>query len=151
MQSKSAHIPVQYGSPISLELAKRVMTAAEAEAAANNWPVVIVIVDSGGNIVMLHKLDQTQLGSISIAESKAKTAVNFRCPTKVLEELLAAGGRELWWLSMDNVVALEGGTPLMLDGKIIGGIGVSGMLPGQDAQVAVAGANALAGHMGEKL
>ncbi|MBN2042002.1 MAG: heme-binding protein [Spirochaetes bacterium] len=145
MQSKSANDPVQYGSPITLGLAKKVMAAAEAEAAANNWPVVIAIVDSGGNMVMVLKLDHAQLGSIYVAESKAKTSVNFKCATRFLEELLASGGRELCLLTMGEVLTLEGGFPLIMDGKIIGGIGVSGMMSDQDAQVALAGSNALAG------
>jgi uncharacterized protein GlcG (DUF336 family) len=93
---------------------------------------------------MLHKLDQTQLASIDIAQAKAETAVNYKCPTKVWQDLLASGGEELRLLTMNGIVALEGGIPLIMDGKIIGGIGVSGMHPEQDTRVAVAGANALA-------
>ncbi len=143
MKNKPEQGPPEYGPPISLELAKKVMAAAEAEAAANCWTVVIVIVDSGGNLVMLHKLDQIQLASIAIAQSKAETAVNYKCPTKVWQELLASGGEELRLLTMKGIVALEGGIPLIMDGKIIGGIGVSGMHPTQDTRVAIAGSNAL--------
>lgn len=85
-------LPIPYGQPLSLELAKRVMAAAETEAVAHHFPQVIVIVDSGGNLVMLHRLDQADLGSISVAQAKAQTAVNFRVPTKVLAEALASGG-----------------------------------------------------------
>lgn len=145
MQPKPTQVPLQYGPPISLELAKKVMAAAEAEAVANRWPMVIVIVDSGGHLVMLHKLDQAALGSVSVAQFKAETAVNFKCPTKVFEEALAGGGLGLRVLSMSNLIALEGGIPLLLDGKIVGAIGVSGMLPAQDGQVGSAGANALEG------
>ena len=143
MKSQSGQVPPQYGTPIQLELAKKVMEAAEAEAVANNWTVVIAIVDSGANLVMLHKLNQTQLGSIAIAQSKAETAINFKCPTKVWGELLSSGGLEFSLLSMRNLIALEGGVPLIQNEKIIGAIGVSGMHPAQDTQVAVAGSRAL--------
>ena len=134
---------VEYGPPITLELAKKVMEAAEAEAAANSWPMAIAIVDSGGHLVILHKMDQTQLASIDIARSKAETAVNYKAPTKLWQEILASGGEELRLLTMQGVIALEGGIPLVQEGKIIGAIGVSGMLPIYDSQVAVAGCNAL--------
>jgi glc operon protein GlcG len=145
MQPEPIQVPAEYGPPITLELAKRVMASAEAEAASNHWTVVIVIVDSGGNLVMLHKQDQTPLGSIAIAQSKAETAVNFKCATKVREEALASGGLELRLLTIRNLIALEGGIPLILDDKIIGAIGVSGMHPSQDSQVAIAGSNSLTG------
>lgn len=134
---------LEYGVPISLELAKRVMAAAEAEALANGWPVAISIVDSGGHLVMLHKLDHTQLGSLTIARLKAETALNFKRPTKTFEETLASGGAGLKVLSMAGVTALEGGILLMQAGKIVGAIGVSGVHSSQDAQVATAGAAAL--------
>ena len=143
MQSKPVQGPPEYGPPISLELAKKVMAAAEAEAVANCWTVVIFIVDSGGNPVMMHKLDQTQHASTAIAQSKAETAVNYKCPTKVWQDILASGGEELRLLTMKDTIALEGGIPLVVDEKIIGAIGVSGMHPTQDTQVAIAGANAL--------
>ena len=136
-------LPMHYGAPISLALARTVMAAAEAEAIANQWPMVIAIVDSGGNLVMLHKLDQAQLGSIAIAQGKAQTAANFRRPTKVFEDSVSAGGLGLRVLSMPNVTALEGGLPLLIDGQVVGAIGVSGMRSMQDAQVAAAGASVL--------
>ena len=135
----------EYGPPISFELAKKVIAAAEAEAVANNWAVAIVIVDSGGNPVMLHKLDQTQLSSVDLAQAKAETAVSYKCPTKIWQDLLASGGEELRLITMKSIIALEGGIPLIIDGKIIGAIGVSGVFPMQDSQVAAAGADALAG------
>jgi uncharacterized protein GlcG (DUF336 family) len=137
------HLPPDYGVPISLDRAKRVMAAAEAEAVANRWPMVIAIVDSGGHLVMLHKLDQAQHASVQIAQRKAETAVNFRRPTKLIEDTLTAGGAGLRLLTMPGVTALEGGMPLLVDGKVVGAIGVSGMQSGQDAQVAQAGAQAL--------
>lgn len=143
MQPVPASHPPKYGAPIALEDAKRVVAAAEAEAMAHQWPMVIAIVDSGGHLVMLHRLDQAQHGSVSIAQLKAETAVNFRRPTKAFEEAVANGGIGLRILSMPGVCALEGGLPLMVEGEIVGAIGVSGMQSTQDAQVAVAGANAL--------
>ena len=135
--------PPPYGPPITLEAAKKVMAAAEAEAVKNNWSVVIAIIDSGGNMVMLHKFDDTQLASISIAEGKARTALMFKQPSKNLEEAIAAGGRGLRFTPLKNITPLEGGHPIVVDGKIIGAIGVSGVLSVQDTQIARAGIDAL--------
>jgi len=143
--SSSSQKPVEYGPPISLDLAKQVMAAAEAEAAANGWPMVIVIVDSGAHLVLLHKLDQVQLGSIVIAQRKAETSAKMRRPTKVLEDAVIAGGPGLRLLSLDGITALEGGLPILREGKVIGAIGVSGMSSAQDGLVAAAGAKAITG------
>jgi len=132
-----------YGMPITLDQAKKAMAAAEAEAKKNNWPVAIVILDSGGNMVMMQKLDNTQHGSVDIARGKASTAVNLRRPTKALQDAIAAGGENLRLLAVHGVYPLEGGIPLVVDGKIVGGIGVSGVLSGQDAQCAAAGQAAI--------
>jgi len=141
----SVGLPPRYGSPIPLALAKRVMEAAEAEANRQGWPVVIAVVDSTGHLVLLHGLDQAQYASNTIAVLKAETAVNFRRPTKVFEDMIAAGGVGLRLLSAPNIAALEGGLPLMVRGEIVGAIGVSGMQSAQDAQVARAGVDALGG------
>jgi len=132
-----------YGTPISLEQAKKVMAAAEAEAQKNNWPVAITVVDSGGHVVAVHRLDDTQLGSIQFAEDKARTAVLYRRPSKAFEDAVAGGGIGLRVLGLPGAAPYEGGVPIFLDGKIIGGIGVSGVLPQQDGQIANAGASAL--------
>ena len=132
-----------YGPPISLVLAKQVMAAAEKEAIANQWPMAIAIVDSTGHLALFHRLDQTQLGSVAVSIAKAETALNFRRPTKVFEDLMAAGGAGLRLSTMPGVAALEGGVPIVVDGHVIGAIGVSGMLSSQDAQVAAAGLAAL--------
>ena len=134
----------RYGTPISLATAKVVMEAAEAEAVRNRWPMVIAIVDSTGHLVALHRLDQAQYGSVHVALAKAETALNFRPPTKDFEDSIAAGGVGLRLLAMPTVTPLEGGIPLLRDGDIVGAIGVSGMQSSQDAQVAQAGAKALA-------
>lgn len=142
MSSSSAPSPIPYGPPLSLVMAKRIMASAEAEAVENSWPMVIAIVDSGGQLVMLHRLDQAQHGSTAIAQFKAETAVNFKRPTGVFEQTLASGGPGLRVLSMSNLIAVEGGLPLIVDGQIVGGIGVSGMQSSQDTRVAEAGAAA---------
>ncbi len=143
MTASPPSTPPEYGPPISLSVATRVMEAAQAEAMANHWPMVIAIVDTTGNLVMLHKLDHAQLGSVRIAQAKAETAVKFKRATKVFEDLLAGGGVGLRVLAMEAVCPLEGGVPLIAEGKVIGAIGVSGMLSTQDAQVAAAGSSAL--------
>jgi uncharacterized protein GlcG (DUF336 family) len=131
-----------YGSPIDMSAAKKVMAAAEAEATKNNWGVAIAIVDSGANLVMLQRLDNAQLSSVRIAEAKAKTAAEFRRPTKVFEDAVGGGGIGLRVLSFGASVA-EGGVPIVSGGKVVGAIGVSGVQSHQDAQVAQAGADAL--------
>jgi glc operon protein GlcG len=139
----SAHAQVvPYGAPISLEQAKKAMAGAEAEAKKNNWPVVIVILDSGGQLVMLQRLDNAQWGSVDIAKEKARSAVALRRPTKALQDLISQGGANLRLLNIGFSV-LEGGIPIIADGKIIGGIGVSGVTSQQDAQTALAGIDAM--------
>ena len=134
--------PAPYGAPISLEQAKKAMAAAEAEARKNNWPVVISIVDSGGHLVALQRLD-AQTASVDISIGKATTAAAFRRPSKALEDSLAPGGSALRILAVRSATPLQGGVPILVDGKIIGAIGVSGVLASQDEQVAMAGAAVL--------
>ena len=142
VQVKIAEGAEPYGPPITLAMAKKIMAAAEAEATRNGWEVVIAIVDSGANLVMLHRLDNAQLGSLVLAPGKAKTAADFRRPTKVFETAIAEGGVKLKLLKL-NGVPMEGGLPIILDGKIIGAVGVSGVTSAQDAIVAAAGIEAL--------
>jgi glc operon protein GlcG len=137
-------MPPRYGPPITLGQARVVMAAAEAEALANDWPMVVAIVGSGGQLVMLHALDHTQHGSVPVAQGKAETAVNFRRPSKLFEDAVASGSLGLRLLGMHNLLPLDGGLPLIIDGCVIGAIGVSGMQSTQDAQVAAAGVAALA-------
>ncbi len=134
--------PPPYGAAIDLATAKKVMAAAEQEAAKNNWPVAIAIVDQAGFLVLFQRLDNTQLGSVEVAIQKAHTAVMYRRPTKVFEDRLAQGGADLKLLKLPGL-PLEGGIPILHQGKVIGGIGVSGVLSNQDAQVAAAGLSAL--------
>lgn len=136
-------VPPPYGPPIGIEAARKVMAAAEAEAAKNNWAVVIAIIDSGGHVVMMHRYDNVQLSSIEISQGKAKTALMFKRPTKVLDDAISGGGTGLRFLALKDIVPLEGGLPIVADGKIIGAIGVSGVLSSQDAQIARAGLEGL--------
>jgi len=137
-----AQAPPEYGAPITNEQAKKVMAGAEAEAVKNKWPVVITILDSGGNIMMVQRLDNAQFGSVDISRDKAKSAVALRRPTKAFQDLIAQGGANLRLLNIGYSV-LEGGIPIIVGGKVIGGIGVSGVTSQQDAQIAQAGIDAL--------
>jgi len=134
--------PTPYGAPIGIEAAKRLMAAAEAHAIKNNWTMAIVILDSTGHMVMLEKLDNTQYGSVAVAEDKARSALYYKRPTKVFEDLVAQGGIGLRTLALRGATPLEGGIPIITDSKIIGAIGVSGGSSVQDGQVAKAGADA---------
>jgi len=134
---------IPYGAPINFEQAKKGIAKAGAEATKNKWSMVIAVLDSGGHLVMLHRLDGTQLGSIDAAKDKAYSAVLYRRPTKVFQDLVGQGGPNLRLLRLSGASPLEGGIPLMVDGKIIGAVGVSGATSEQDAQVAKAGADAL--------
>ena len=135
--------PPPYGAPITLEQAKKIMAGAEAESKKNSWGMVITILDSGGNPVMMQRMDGTQLGSVEVARDKAWSAVAFRRPTKVFEDLVAQGGANLRILKLSGANPIEGGIPIVVDGKIIGAVGVSGGSAAQDGQVAKAGIDAL--------
>lgn len=135
--------PIPYGPPITLAQAKKVMAAAETEAVKQNWPVAIAIVDAGGHLVLFQRLENTQLGSIDVALEKAKTSALFRRPTRVFEEGLEKGGANLKVLKLPKALPIEGGLPIVVDGKVIGAIGVSGVKSTEDAQVAAAGLAAL--------
>jgi uncharacterized protein GlcG (DUF336 family) len=115
------------------------MSAAEAEARGNGWAVAIAIVDCGGHLVMLHKLDGTQHSSVDVALGKARTAVNFRRPTKHYEDAISAGGNGLKFLAMPGMVPFEGGVPIVVDAQIVGAIGVSGVQAEWDSRIALAG------------
>lgn len=141
--ARAQTMPPPYGPPIGIENARKVMAGAEAEAEKNNWPVVIVIIDSGGHIVMLHRRDDVQLSSIEISQGKAKTALMFKRPSKVLDDAISSGGPGLRFLALRDIVPLEGGLPIVIDNRIVGAIGVSGVLSAQDAQIARAGLDAV--------
>ena len=124
---------------MTLAAAKKIAAAAEAEAVKNKWPVVIVILDDGANLVYLQKMDTTQIGSVDVAIAKAASAVKFKRPTKVFEDGVAGGRHAL--LGLTGAMPIEGGVPIMSGGKIVGAIGVSGGAAPQDGQVAKAGAD----------
>jgi uncharacterized protein GlcG (DUF336 family) len=128
---------------LTLDAAKQIAAAAEAEALKNKWNVVIAVVDEGGHLIYLQRMDETQVASVDIAPMKARTAAMFKRPSKVFEDRVnSAGGTNV--LGLPGVVPSEGGLPITVDGKVIGGIGVSGVTSAQDGQVAKAGLEALA-------
>lgn len=126
---------------LNLEIAKRIVAAAEQEARKNNFTMFICVVDDGGNVMFIERLDDAQLGSFEVSIEKAKSALLFKRPTKAFEDQVA-GGRTVV-LKLPGALPVEGGIPLMADGRIIGAIGVSGGTSPQDAQVASAGVAAL--------
>lgn len=125
---------------MTLEAAKQIAAAAEAEARKNNWNVVICVIDDGANLVYLQRMDETQIGSIDVAINKAKSSVKFKRPTKAFEDALKGGRQAI--LGLPGALPVEGGLPLTYEGKIIGAIGVSGVQSFEDAQIAKAGADA---------
>jgi len=140
--SAMAQVP-QYGANVSLDQAKKAIAAGQAEARKNSWPVAIAIVDNAGQLVAFEKMDNTQTASVEVAQDKAVSAAIYRRTTKVVQDGLAAGGAGLRLLGLRGMSPVEGGIPLVIDGKIVGGIGVSGVTSEQDGMVAKAGADAL--------
>lgn len=132
-----------YGPNIGLEAAQKVLAAATAEAKKNAWNVVITIVDNGGHPVLLQRLDDTQVGSVEVALQKAKSAAGFRRSTKVFQDAVAGGGAGLRILSLPGAMPVEGGLPIVVGGKIVGAIGVSGVTSEQDGVIAAAGVAAV--------
>lgn len=125
---------------LTLAAAKEIAAAAEAEALKNKWNVVIAILDDGGHLLYLQRMDETQIGSVEVAQEKARSAVKFKRPTKAFEDALAGGRMAI--MTLPGALPVEGGVPLMLDGRLIGAIGVSGVTSQQDGQIAAAGASA---------
>lgn len=126
---------------LTLAGARRALAAAEAEALANRWAVVIAIVDGGGHLLALARLDGAQYGSVDIAVKKAAAATAFKRPTKSWSDALVGGRQSV--LGLPGVLPSEGGVPIEHDGRIVGAIGVSGVQPEQDGQIARAGVAAL--------
>jgi len=141
--SALAQMPNPYGAPISLESAKKAAAAAAAEARKNNWNMAIAITDTAGDLVYLEKMDATQTGSVMIALDKARAAAQFKRPTKVFQDAVASGGGGLRILGLRGAVPVDGGLPIVMDGKIVGAIGVSGAAGDQDAQCSKAGVDSL--------
>jgi uncharacterized protein GlcG (DUF336 family) len=134
-----AQMPNPYGAPISLENAKKAAAAAEAEARKNNWKMAFAVTDISGDLVYLEKMDATQTGSVAVAIGKARSAALFKRPTKVFQDAVAGGGAGQRILGLEGAVPLDGGFPIVMDGKIVGAIGASGATGEQDAQCAAAG------------
>ena len=126
---------------LTLEAAKKIAAAAETEARKNNWNVVIAVVDDGGHLVYLQRIDGTQTGSIDVAIQKARTAQAFKRPTKVFEDAIAGGRNAL--IALHGALPLEGGLPIMAGGQMVGAIGVSGVKSSEDGVIAKAGADSL--------
>jgi glc operon protein GlcG len=143
LASAFGQMPNPYGAAISLENAKKVAAPATAEAAKNNWSMAVAIVDPSGNLVYYEKMDNTQIGSANVAIDKARSAALFKRPTKTYQDALAAGGDGMRILRLQGAVPIEGGIPILVDGKIAGAIGVSGGTAPQDGQCAKAGADAI--------
>jgi glc operon protein GlcG len=139
--SARAQLPNGYGAAISVETARKVAAAAAAEGKKNGWNVAVAIVDPAGELVFFERMDNTQAGSIVVSQEKARTAARFKRPTKAFEDAVA-GGRQVI-LSLPGVTPVEGGIPLLIDGKIVGAVGVSGATSAQDAQCAQAGVETL--------
>jgi glc operon protein GlcG len=139
----SAMLPHPYGAPLSLEDAKMAAAPAIAEARQNGWLMAVAVVDPSGHLVYFEKMDGTQNGSVTVAIAKSRSAALFKRSTKTFQDTLAGGGEGLRVLKLENAVPVEGGLPLIVGGKIVGAIGLSGGTSQQDGQCAQAGANAL--------
>jgi len=125
---------------LTLAAAKEMAAAAEAEATRNGWNLVIVILDDGGNLLYLQRMDGVQLASLQVAQAKARTALIYRRPTKEFADRMATGNTPL---AMPEVMPLEGGLPIVVDGQVIGSIAASGATGAQDAQASQKGIDAL--------
>jgi|SRR4051794_28939892 len=136
-------MPIPYGLPITLDAAKKVAPIALAEARKNSWTMAVAVVDAGGDLVYFERMDNTQLGSVDMAIAKARSAARYKRTTKTFQDTLAAGGDGLRTLGLIGAVPVEGGFPLVMDGKIVGAIGVSGGTSAQDAQCAKVAADAM--------
>ena len=134
---------IPYGSPLSTDTAKKIASAAIAEAKKNNWAMAVAIVDPSGYLVYFERMPHTQLASVEISMTKAKAAALFRRPTKFFQDSMAAGGVGLRFLQMPGVIPVDGGVPIIVDGKVVGAIGASGGTSDQDGHTAEAGASTM--------
>ena len=134
---------IPYGLSVTTDTAKTAAAAAIAAARKNNWKMAVAVVDTGGYLVYFEKMQDTQTGSVELAIEKAKTAALFRRPTKTFQDAVAAGGEGLRLLRLTGAIPIDGGVPIIVDGKLIGAVGVSGGAGDQDGQIATAGAGAV--------
>jgi uncharacterized protein GlcG (DUF336 family) len=132
-----------YGSAIRLESARRAAAAAITEARANGWTMAVAIVDTAGDLVYFEKMDETQTGSVTVAQAKARSAARFKRPTKAFQDALTATPDGLRILGIEGAVPVEGGVPIVIGEKIVGAIGLSGGTSPQDGQCAKAGIDAV--------
>ena len=139
----AAQMPNYYGAPINAENAKKAAAAALAEAKKNNWTMAAAVTDGNGALVYFEKMDGTQTGSVDVALGKSRSAALFKRPTKAFQDVVASGGEGLRILALQGAVPIEGGLPLVMDGKIVGAIGLSGGTSAQDGVAAKAGVDAL--------
>jgi uncharacterized protein GlcG (DUF336 family) len=139
LTASAADLPTK--RTLTLEVARQIAAAAEKHARENKWNVCIAIVDDGGHLIYFQRLDGTQYGSVNVSQRKAQTAIGFKRPSKTFEEGVAGGRNAL--LGLPGAVPLEGGLPLVIDGEMIGAIGVSGVTAQQDGMIAQAGADSL--------
>lgn len=136
-------LPNPYGAPVNADTGRKVAAAAIAEAHKNNWAMAVAITDTNGDLVYFEKMDGTQIGSVNFSIKKARSAALFKRPTKAFQDALAAGGEGLRVLQIEGAVAVDGGLPLVVDGKIIGAAGCSGGTSQQDGIACKAGVDAL--------
>ena len=142
-QLAMAQMPNAYGPNVNVENAKKIAAAALAEARKNNWRMAVAVVDTAGYLVYYEKMENTQLASADVSIDKARSAALYKRPTKAMQDGLAAGGAGWRLLRLRNAIPIDGGLPLLIDGKIVGAVGVSGEASEQDAQCAKVGANML--------
>lgn len=135
--------PTPYGVSIGIDAAKKVAAASVTEATKNRWRMAIAVVDTGGHLVYFEKMQDTQTGSVDLAIEKAKTSALFRRPSKLFEDAVAGGGAGLRLLRLTGAIPIDGGVPIIQDGKVVGAVGISGGSGEQDGQTAMAGAAAV--------
>lgn len=133
-------LPNPYGPPISVEAAKKAAAAALAEAVKNHWNMAVAVVDPNGTLIYYEKMDNTQIGSANVSINKARSAALYKRPSKAFQDALASGGAGIRVMALEGAVPVEGGVPLLSEGKIIGAIGVSGDSSDHDGVCANAGA-----------
>jgi glc operon protein GlcG len=141
--SAQAQAPPAYGMPIGLDNARKAATAAVAEAKKNNWTMAVAVVDPAGNLVYFEKMDGTQTGSVNVSIEKARSAALFKRATKSFQDTVAGGGVGLRILGLPGAVPVDGGLPIISEGRIIGAIGLSGGTSEQDGLCAQAGVNTI--------
>jgi glc operon protein GlcG len=141
--ARAQQMPIPYGENVGVDVARKAAAAAIAEGKKNGWAVAAAVVDTGGDLVYFEKIDGTQHGSTRVSQEKARTSVQFKRPTKAFED--AVKGPAVNVLGLPGAVPVEGGVPLVVNGKIVGALGVSGATSAQDGQCAKAGADVIAG------